>query len=223
LDRQTATSEVLGIISSSLGELEPVFQTVLANATRICEANFGILYSYENEKFRTVAMLGAPPAFAEWLQREPRYWDPSTALGRMVQSKQAVNITDVYFLESGGNEISLRFRCPDCAAGSVTVTKSGSVECDHAVFLRGQINQPAALKVLDHAPVAMNASRFGRMRESRTYGSGRGACDETYVPTATPARVHYAARRSAENTAKKQPRLCRCRPPSTTYESTNNA
>jgi signal transduction histidine kinase len=95
LDRQTATSEVLGIISSSLGELDPVFQTVLANATRICEANFGILYSYENEKFRTVAMLGAPPAFAEWLQREPRYWDPSTALGRMVQSKQAVNITDV--------------------------------------------------------------------------------------------------------------------------------
>jgi GAF domain-containing protein len=92
-EQQTATSEVLRVISSSPG-LAPVFDAMLANATRICEANFGILYSYENKKFRTVAMLGVPPAFAEWL-REPRYWDQSTALGRMVQSKQAVNITDV--------------------------------------------------------------------------------------------------------------------------------
>jgi hypothetical protein len=64
------------------------------------------------------------------------------------------------FLEGAGYEVSLRFRCPDCAAGPATVTKSGSVECDHAVFLRGQINQPAGLKVLDHAPVAMQEDQW---------------------------------------------------------------
>ena len=68
---------------------------MLKNAARICDAQFGILYSYEAEKFRTVAMLGVPPAFAEWLQVEPRYWDPTTGLGRLVQTKEAVHIPDV--------------------------------------------------------------------------------------------------------------------------------
>ncbi len=95
LEQQTATSEVLRVISSSLGELEPVFQAMLKNATHLCAAKFGILYSYEAEKFRTVAMLEVPPAFAEWLQLEPRYWDPTTGLGRLVQTKQAVHIPDV--------------------------------------------------------------------------------------------------------------------------------
>jgi class 3 adenylate cyclase len=70
LDQQTATSEVLRIISSSPGELEPVFNAMLANATRICEAKFGILYLTEGDAFRTVALYGAPPAFAEVRQRE---------------------------------------------------------------------------------------------------------------------------------------------------------
>ena len=95
LEQQTATSEVLRVISSSPGELEPVFQAMLKNATHICEAKFGILYSYEAEKFRTIAMLEVPPAFAEWLQLEPRYWDPTTGLGRLVQTKKAVHIPDV--------------------------------------------------------------------------------------------------------------------------------
>ena len=95
LEQQTAASEVLRVISTSRGELEPVFQAMLKNATHICDAQFGILYSYEAEKFRTVAMLGVPPAFAEWLQVEPRYWDPTTGLGRLVQTKEAVHIPDV--------------------------------------------------------------------------------------------------------------------------------
>src|SRR5260221_1131105 len=95
LAQQTATSQVLQVISSSPGELEPVFRAMLENAVRICEANFGILYLYENEKFRTVSMLGVPPKFAEWLQQEPRYWDPTTGLGRLVQTKQSVHIPDV--------------------------------------------------------------------------------------------------------------------------------
>ena len=95
LQQQTATSEVLEIISSSPGNVDPVFQTILSRATRLCEADFGILYHYQDEKFATEAMVGVPPKFAEWLLQEPRYWDSSTALGRVAESKRTVHIHDV--------------------------------------------------------------------------------------------------------------------------------
>jgi GAF domain-containing protein len=95
LRRQTATSEILQIISSSPGNAAPVFQTILVRATRLCEADFGILYLYDEEKFATEAMVGVPPKFAEWLLQKPRYWDPSTALGRVAELKQTVHIHDV--------------------------------------------------------------------------------------------------------------------------------
>src|SRR5262249_49171509 len=65
LEQQTATSEVLGVISSSPGELEPVFKTMLENATRICEAKFGTLYLCDADAFRVVAMHNTPRAYAE--------------------------------------------------------------------------------------------------------------------------------------------------------------
>ena len=71
LERQTATADVLKVISSSPGQLEPVFDAMLANAVRICSAKFGILFLSEGDAFRTVALHGAPPAYAEARRREP--------------------------------------------------------------------------------------------------------------------------------------------------------
>src|SRR5207253_7510912 len=72
LEQQTATSEVLGVISSSPGDLEPVFQAMLANATRICEANFGVLFRFKGDAVEAAAMVGVPPAFAEFWERGPQ-------------------------------------------------------------------------------------------------------------------------------------------------------
>src|SRR5262249_911858 len=65
LEQQTATSEVLKVISGSRGELEPVFNTMLESATRICEATYGLMFLYENGSFRACALVGVPPALAE--------------------------------------------------------------------------------------------------------------------------------------------------------------
>jgi hypothetical protein len=95
LEQQAATSEVLGVISSSPGELEPVFQAMLTNATRICEANFGVLFLCEDGAFRTVALHNAPAAFAEERRRNPVLRPhPGTGLGRVAATKQTVQIAD---------------------------------------------------------------------------------------------------------------------------------
>ncbi len=96
LEQQTATSEVLRVISSSPGELEPVFQTMLENATRICDAQFGNLYLCEGDAFRVVAMHGAAPAYAEVRKHNPLVRPPSdSALGRVALTKQLAHITDI--------------------------------------------------------------------------------------------------------------------------------
>jgi GAF domain-containing protein len=95
LQQQTATADVLKVISSSPGDLEPVFQAMLENATRLCEANFGILRLCESGAFRTAAMHNAPPAFAELRQREPILRpSPESAIGRVAASKQLLHIAD---------------------------------------------------------------------------------------------------------------------------------
>ena len=94
LEQQTATSEVLRVISSSPGELGPVFDTVLENATRLCEAHFGILYRFEDDTFRAIALRGAPPAFAKFQQSGPIRPTPVSGLGRIVSTRRPVHITD---------------------------------------------------------------------------------------------------------------------------------
>ena len=81
LEQQRATSEVLRVISSSPGELEPVFQAMLENATRICEAKIGILFRYEDGAYTAIATLGVSPAYAEYLNSAPIKPGPTTGLG----------------------------------------------------------------------------------------------------------------------------------------------
>ena len=96
LEQQTATSEVLQVISSSPGELEPVFNAMLENAICICEARFGTLWLCEGDGLRVGVFANAPPAFAEERRRNPS--DPPRAWKRLpglVQTKQAVQVADV--------------------------------------------------------------------------------------------------------------------------------
>jgi len=96
LGQQTATSEVLGVISSSPGQLEPVFQAMLENAVRICEAKFGVLFQSEGEAFRAVALHGAPALYAEERRRNPVIRpSATTALGRAMATKQPLQIADI--------------------------------------------------------------------------------------------------------------------------------
>jgi transcriptional regulator with GAF, ATPase, and Fis domain len=86
---------VLQVIFSSPGELEPVFQAVLANATRLCEAGFANLLLSERDQFRRVSLYNAPPAFAEYWRRSPMVRPhPESALGRTALTKQVVQIND---------------------------------------------------------------------------------------------------------------------------------
>jgi GAF domain-containing protein len=94
LEQQTATSEVLRVISSSAGELEPVFQTLLGNATRLCMADFGFMFQYKDGFFQLMAQRGADPAYVEYMQREPLRPGPETLLGRIAKSISPVQIAD---------------------------------------------------------------------------------------------------------------------------------
>jgi signal transduction histidine kinase len=96
LGQQTATSEVLGVISSSPAGLEPVFQVMLQNAARICEAKFSALYLYDGERFRVGALHNAPAAFAEFRSRDPIFHPPpGTGLAETVATKRTVHAPDI--------------------------------------------------------------------------------------------------------------------------------
>ena len=94
LEQQTATSQVLQVISSSPGDLEPVFTTILENATRICQAQFGNVYLWDGDAFRLVAAHNTPPAFAESRRREPFRPKPSHPFSRMAATKQVLHVPD---------------------------------------------------------------------------------------------------------------------------------
>jgi len=94
LEQQKATFEVLKVISSSPGQLEPVFRAILENATRICEAKIGILFRFDDGAYTAVATLGITAAYNEYLNRGPIRAGPKTGLGRVAASKQTVHVID---------------------------------------------------------------------------------------------------------------------------------
>jgi hypothetical protein len=82
-EQQIATAEVLRVVSSSPGELEPVFRAMLENATRICGARIGILFRYDDGAYTAVSLLGVTPAYAKYLNSGPIRPGPTTGLGRV--------------------------------------------------------------------------------------------------------------------------------------------
>jgi GAF domain-containing protein len=95
LEQQTATAEVLQVISSSPAELQAVFQAMLANATRLCEAKFGNLYLYEGGALRIVASHNVPAAFAEARRRGPFHPPPGGPLNEVIRTNQTVHTADM--------------------------------------------------------------------------------------------------------------------------------
>ncbi|MGO9302429.1 MAG: GAF domain-containing protein, partial [Candidatus Korobacteraceae bacterium] len=96
LEQQTATSEVLQVISSSPGDLEPVFDKMLENAVRICDAKFGNVYRREGDALHLVATHNTPPAYAEERRRSPHHrLSRKSFLGRMATTKAVVHVADI--------------------------------------------------------------------------------------------------------------------------------
>ena len=109
LEQQTATADVLKVISSSPGDLQPVFQAMLENATRICEAKFGILFRCDRESFEPVAFFGVPPALAEFLRQRRGSFQPvpGSMLDRVLQTKQVQHTADYAAEASPGRAVEL--------------------------------------------------------------------------------------------------------------------
>ena len=96
LQQQTATADVLKVISSSPGDMKPVFEAMLTNALRICEAKFGHLLLYDGERFHATHLHDVPAAYREyWQKHGPIRPNPNTGLGRIVREKQMFHIPDL--------------------------------------------------------------------------------------------------------------------------------
>ena len=95
LEQQTATSEVLGVISSSAGDLAPVFDAMLGKAMQLCSANFGVLNTFDGTAFHTAATYGLPPAYDEYRRSQPLEYGPGTAPARLLNGEPFVQLTDL--------------------------------------------------------------------------------------------------------------------------------
>jgi GAF domain-containing protein len=95
LEQQTATSDVLGVISKSPGELEAVFQSMLENAVRICQARFGFMLRYDGDAYHTLAELCDGPAYVDEMRRGPLRPHPESALGCVARTRHVAQIADI--------------------------------------------------------------------------------------------------------------------------------
>jgi GAF domain-containing protein len=132
LERQTATAEILGVISSSPSDLRPVFDAILARATALCDAHLGILNLYDGEKFRTAAQRGGNPEFVQWLFEREAFLPPKGgAVGRMLKERQPYQVDDLRESSAyrAGNAITVKL--VDVGGGrtflTVPLLKEGAV------------------------------------------------------------------------------------------------
>ena len=95
LEQQTATAEVLGVISSSAGDLAPVFDAMLGKAMQLCGANFGVLNTYDGKAFHTAATYGLPLAYDEYRRSRPLEYGPGTGVYRLLQGEPFVELDDL--------------------------------------------------------------------------------------------------------------------------------
>src|SRR5467141_3586779 len=95
LEQQTATAEVLQVINSSPGDLAPVFDAMLEKAMRLCEAAFGTLWTYDGDRFRSVAQRGVPARYADYLAHNAPSAGPGTGRARILQGERFVHVTDL--------------------------------------------------------------------------------------------------------------------------------
>jgi GAF domain-containing protein len=100
LEQQTATAEVLQVINTSPGDLAPVFDAMLEKATRLCEATFGIMQTYDGERFEPAALQQVPAALVEWQERTPLVFGPGTAPARIVSGENLVHTVDLMATEA---------------------------------------------------------------------------------------------------------------------------
>jgi len=94
LEEQTATSEVLQVISSSPGDLQPVFAAMLEKAVRICDATFGNIYRWDGDALQLVATHNTPPAYAEHRKHSPFRAEQNNSVAQMITSKKVVHLLD---------------------------------------------------------------------------------------------------------------------------------
>jgi signal transduction histidine kinase len=95
LEQQTATADVLQVISSSPGDLQPVFKSMLNNALRICEAKFGQLLLFDGSGFLPAELHNSPAVYGELFKNGPLIPGPNTALGRVIAKKEVAHVADV--------------------------------------------------------------------------------------------------------------------------------
>ncbi len=209
LEQQTATSDLLSVISASPGDLEPVFRTMLENATQICQAQFGVLSLREGAAMRVVAMHNPPPAYAELRQREPT-WTPTGLLARIVAqavtTKRAVQELDLAAY-SDDDPLARIFTTTTGARSFVLVPllKEGEVIGASAIY-RQEV-RPFSDKQVElltnfaaQAVIAIeNARLLSELRESLARQTATS--DILGAIAASPADAHGSLRKIAETTA----------------------
>jgi GAF domain-containing protein len=140
LERQTATAEILKVISSSPTDLQPVFDAILEKATGLCDANLGALGRYDGERYEHLAHRGASPEFQAYLFGGPRVMGESTGIGRMISTRRPVHIPDIKDEPAYRNRDPARVATADLAGArtflAVPMLKEGRVVGGIVIYRR---------------------------------------------------------------------------------------